>query len=341
MELSVKEIAEKIQGSISGDAALKISGISDLKGATGSQVSFILSEKHLNEALASKAPAIVSDSLSEIKDKTVIKVKSANAAYAGLLRIFYPEKEIKGAISPKAAVSPLARFSASAFIDDCVVIKEGAEIGEGAYIGAGSFIGENVKIYKGVRIYPNVTLYRDTVIGEDTIIHSGCVIGADGFRFIEDSGKIVKVLQIGNVVIGSLVEIGANCTIDRAAFGSTVIGNYVKMDNMVHIGHNVTVGDGTMIVAQTGVSGSVNIGKYCIIGGQVGIVDHVDIADGAKIGAQSGITKDVAPGAMMSGTPARPLMKLRRNEAYVGKLEDLFKRVKQIEAEIKKSSKEK
>ena len=341
MDLSVKEIAEKIQGNISGNDVLKISGVSDLKGATGLQISFILSEKHLNEALVSKAPVIVSDSIPEIKDKTVIRVKNANAAYASLLRIFYPEKEIKGAISPKAAVSPLARISASAFIDDYAVVKEGAEIGDGAYIGAGCFIGENVKIHKGARMYPNVTLYRDTVIGEDTIIHSGCVIGADGFRFIEDSGKIVKVLQIGNVVIGSLAEIGANCTIDRAGFGSTVIGNYVKIDNMVHIGHNVTVGDGTIIVAQTGVSGSVNIGKYCTIGGQVGIADHVDIADGAKIGSQAAVSKDVAPGAKMSGSPAQPLMKRLRTEAYVGKLEDLFKRVKHIEAEIKKSSKEK
>jgi UDP-3-O-[3-hydroxymyristoyl] glucosamine N-acyltransferase len=335
MELTLKDIADSIGGQVIGNAGLKVSGISDLKSAKNTDLSFILSKKHMAEAAASAALAVISDSIDVMEGKSVIKVKSAKAGYAKAIVLLHPEEKRPHYISPTASVSPKASIGTGVFIDDFSVIKDGAAIGDGSYIGSGTIVGEGSKIGKNVRLYPNITVYSSTEIGDNTIIHSGTVIGADGFAFVEDQGSIIKIPQIGSVRIGASVEIGANCCVDRAAFGKTVIGNFVKIDNLVHIAHNVEVGDGTIIVAQTGISGSTKIGTGCVIGGQVGIVDHVTIGDGAKIGSQAGIPSDVEAGAMVTGTPARPIMQLRKAEAYMMKLEDLFKRVKAIELGLK------
>ncbi len=335
MEITLQEITALTGGEIKGNAGLKVSGISDLKGAKDGDLCFILSAKYLKEAQECPAKAIISDSVDAIDGKTIIKVKNAKAAYVKAISAFYPSRKAIGFISPKASVSAEAKLGKDVFIDDFVVIKSGCVISDGAYIGVSVVIGEGSSVGAMTQINPNVTLYRDTHIGSNCIIHSGTVIGADGFGFVEDEGKLLKVPHVGGVVIGDDVEIGANCCVDRAAFGATRIGNSVKIDNFVHIAHNVEVGEGTLIIAQTGISGSTKIGKYVVIGGQVGVVDHVTIGDGAKIGSQSGIASDVEPGALLSGTPARPLMKLRKAEAYMMKLEDLFKRVKALEADKK------
>ncbi len=331
MELTLQAIADKIGGEIKGNAGLKVSGISDLKGACASDLSFILSKKFLKEAEESKAPAIISDSLDEIAGKTVIKVGNAKAAYAAAISIIFPPVKHPGGVSPKACVNPSAHIGKDTYIDDGAVVKSGVVIGEGSFIGSGTFIGENCRVGNNTIIYANISMYDRVEIGDNCVIHSGTVIGADGFGFVEDNGRIIKVPQIGCVRIGNNVEIGANCCIDRAAFGATVIKDSVKVDNFVHVAHNVEIGESTIVVAQSGISGSTKVGRGCVIGGQVGIVDHITIGDGAKIGSQSGISKDVEPGAMLSGTPARPLLQLRKAEAYMMKLEDLFKRVKAIE----------
>lgn len=337
MQFSSKEIADRLQGSINGDAALVISGITDLKNASEKEVSFILSAKYAEAAGASRAKVIISDSLDALPGKTVIKVSNAKAAYAALIAIFYPEPPRTESISPKASVSPRAKIGRNVTLGDFSVIKDGCVIGDGAIIGDSSVIGENTSIGENAKIYPNVSVYGNCVIGRSVVVHSGAVIGSDGFAFVEDKGKIVKVPQIGNVVIGDACEIGANCTIDRAAFGSTVLGQGVKLDNLVQVAHNVVIGGGTMVAAQTGIAGSVKIGKYCIIGGQVGFADHVEIGDFVKMGSKTGVSKDLPSGGpVYSGVPAQPLMELRRKEAYLNKLEDLFKRVKAIEKEMGK-----
>jgi UDP-3-O-[3-hydroxymyristoyl] glucosamine N-acyltransferase len=329
--VTAAELAAALSGTLAGDGGIKLSGISDLKNSGSSDASFILSEKHAEEAAASRAPVIISDSLSGIKGKAVIKVGAVKQACAKAIAVFFPEKPVTPGISPKAAVSKNAKLGKGVFVDDCAVIKDNASIGAGAAIGAGVFIGAGSSIGKNSKIYPNVSVYDNCEVGDNTIIHSGCVIGADGFGFVPDGNKMTKVPQIGRVKIGNSVEIGANCTVDRAAFGATVLKDGVKLDNMVHIGHNCEIGDNTIIVAQTGVSGSVIMGKNCVIGGQVGFVDHITIGDRVQVNSQSGVAKDLPDGIVVTGTPARPFKEQRRAEAYVMRLEELFKKVKEIE----------
>jgi UDP-3-O-[3-hydroxymyristoyl] glucosamine N-acyltransferase len=330
-QVTAARLAAVIGGELSGDGSVEIRGISDLKNAVKTDVSFILADKYAKQAQACLAPVIISDSQKEIPGKAVIFVKSARHAYIKVINFFHPETITEGAISPKASVSKTAKIEKNVFIDDFAVIKDGVTIGENAFIGAGVFVGKNCSIAKNTKIYPNVSIYDNTEIGTGVIIHSGAVLGADGFGFIPDGSGLLKVPQIGKVKIGNNVEIGANCTIDRAAFGATLVSDGVKIDNLVMLGHNVEIGENTIIVSQTGISGSTKVGKACVIGGQVGIVDHVTIGDGAQVGSQAGIPYDIEPGAVVTGTPARPVMQLRKAENYMMKLEDLFKRVKEIE----------
>lgn len=336
MKITLQDITAITGGEIKGNAGLTVSGISDLKAAKETDISFILSVKFLKNAEECPAKVIISDSLDAIEGKTIIKVKNAKAAYAKVIGIFHPVRQAVDFISPKASVSPDAKIGRDVFIDDFAVVKSGCVIGDGAYIGCGVIISEDCSVGNLTQLNPNIVLYKRTTIGSACIIHSGTVIGADGFGFVEDEGRLIKVPQIGGVIIGNNVEIGANCCIDRAAFGATRIEDNVKIDNLVHIAHNVAVGGGTIIIAQSGVSGSSTLGRNVVIGGQVGIADHIDIGDGVKIGSQSGVGADIMDaGVLFSGTPARPLMKLRKAEAYMMKLEDLFKRVKVLETEKK------
>jgi UDP-3-O-[3-hydroxymyristoyl] glucosamine N-acyltransferase len=335
--LTAGELAEKIDGKVtSGDPDLKISGISDLTNSKDSDVSFILSDRYLDPAVSSKARVIISDSVDRIGDKTIIKVRNAKGAYINAINVFYPSESIKGNISKNASIPQSVRLGQSVCIEDFVVVKERTQIGDGTFIGSGSFIGENCIIGKNVKIFPNVSIYDGIIIGDNTIIHSGVVIGADGFGYFEDNGNIIKIPQIGNVKIGRNVEIGANTTIDRASFGSTFIDDDVKIDNLVQVAHNVHIGRGTVIASQTGIAGSTTIGKYCVIAGQVGFVDHVDIGDFVKIGAQAGVAKDLQDKAEVTGSPARPVKELRKAEAYMMRLEELFKQVREIHNKLNK-----
>lgn len=336
MEFSVKEIAEKINGKVNGKSTLKISGVSDLKNARKEDISFILSTKYLKEAEESCSQVIISDSVEKINKKTVIKVKNAKLAYVTVLNLFFPAKEVEEYTSEKAVIGKKFKKGKNVFIDDFVVIKDNVEVGDNVYIGAGVYIGNNVKIGGGTKIYSSVSIYDNTIIDENVIIHSGAVIGSDGFGFAEDNGNIIKIPQIGFVKIGKNVEIGANCTIDKGAFGPTIIGNNVKLDNLIHIAHNVEIKEGTIIAAQTGIAGSTQIGKHCTIGGQVGFVDHITIGNFVKIGSQAGVSKDIPDNSAITGTPARPIKELRRAEAYMMRLEELFKKVEELSKKINK-----
>ncbi len=336
MEFSVKDIAEKINGQIYGKSTIKISGISDLKNAKKTDISFILSGRYLKDAENSEAEVIISDSLDKINKKTIIKVKNAKLAYISVLKLFYPESESLEYISDKSSIGKNFKKGKNVFIDDFVVIKDNVELGDNIYIGAGVYIGSNVKIGSNTKIYASVTICDKTVIGENVIIHSGTVIGSDGFGFAEDNGNIIKIPQIGFVKIGNNVEIGANCAIDKGAFGPTIINDNVKLDNLIHVAHNVEIAESTVIAAQTGIAGSTKIGSHCIIGGQVGFVDHINIGNFVKIGSQAGVSKDIPDNSAITGTPARPIKELRRAEAFMMRLEELFKKVDELSKKIDK-----
>jgi UDP-3-O-[3-hydroxymyristoyl] glucosamine N-acyltransferase len=233
----------------------------------------------------------------------------------------------------------------SASVSDDVYIGEFAYIGPNAKIGAGAkifpqvHIGEGVVIGENSVIYPGVIVYRDCRIGKQCIIHAGTVIGSDGFGFApRPDGGYMKIPQLGNVIIEDEVEVGASCTIDRATLGATVIRKGVKLDNLIHVAHNVEIGEHTVIAAQTGISGSTKIGKHCQIGGQVGLVGHITIADGSRINAQSGVSKSLLEtNKAITGTPAFDYTAALRSQAVYKMLPELLKRVEELEQRLKES----
>lgn len=224
-----------------------------------------------------------------------------------------------------------AEVSPDACVHESAVIERGAIINPGAVISALAYVGKRVKIGAGVRLHPTARVLDDCVVGDGSIIHAGAVIGSDGYGYCVTKSGLIKVPQVGNVVIGRQVEIGANTTIDRASFDSTIIHDLVKIDNLVHIAHNVVVGAGTAIIAQTGIAGSVVIGRGCQIGGQVAIKDHITIGDGAKIVSKSAVMKNVAPGEVVCGIPAIPFNEWKRGVVVLAKLPELYKKFTDFE----------
>jgi len=269
-----------------------------------------------------------------VPGKNYLLVADPLAAYTRLVEYLQAEiqREIRDPELTKTCfISPEAFIDPSVILGTGSIIESGARIGARTIIGAQCFIGRDTVIGNGVLLHPSVTLLSGTIVGDGTIIHSGTVIGSDGFGYRISRQGLRKIPHIGRVVIGRMVELGANVTIDRAVFTETSIGDAVKIDNGVHIAHNVTIGAGTAILAQTGIAGSVVIGKGCQIGGQVAIKDHITIGDGAKIVSKSGVMKDVKSGDVLSGIPAMPFSEWKRMVVALTKLSDIVKRAAEFE----------
>ena len=316
--MKASEIAKLVGGTFDGASDPEITGVAALDRASASELSFVAHPKYLPYLGETDAGAILATETLIPRGSTSlprIVVGDVHRALADILREFHPEPTIPAGIHPTA------------------VIGENVRIGEGVRIGACCVIGDDCMIGADSFIYPNVTLYSKVVLGERCIIHSGARIGTDGFGYTFVDGKHMKVPQVGGVNVGNDVEIGANTCIDRGSVGPTEIGNSVKIDNLVHIGHNVRVGDYTIIVAQVGVSGSTTIGKGVTIAGQAGLQGHIRIGDGAVIGGQAGVFGDVPAGATYSGYPARPHKESMRAQAALFKLPELLKRMRKLERE--------
>jgi UDP-3-O-[3-hydroxymyristoyl] glucosamine N-acyltransferase len=222
-------------------------------------------------------------------------------------------------------------------IDPSAAVLDGARIGSGVAVGArtvilgGAAIGDDCRIGSDCTLHPNVTLYAGTIVGDRVILHAGAVLGSDGFGFAHDGTAPVKIPQVGNVVVEDDVEIGANSTVDRATFGSTIIGRGVKIDNLVQIGHNVVIGEGSVLVAQTGISGSTKLGRGVVIAGQSGAVGHISIGDGSKVGAKTAVTHDLAAGSFVVGHPAIEAGLWKRSAAAFARLPEILRRIRRLE----------
>ena len=316
--MKASEIAKLVGGTFDGPADPELTGVAALDRATASELSFVAHPKYLPYLAESEAGAIlVTETLIPRGSTTLprIVVGDVHRALAEVLRRFHPEPTIPEGIHPSA------------------VIGKNVRIEKGVRIGACAVVGDDCTIGADTYLYPNVTLYSKVHVGERCIIHSGARIGTDGFGYTFVDGKHVKVPQVGGVAIGNDVEIGANTCIDRGSVGPTEIGNSVKIDNLVHIGHNVRIGDFSIIVAQVGVSGSTTIGKGVTIAGQAGLQGHIRIGDGATIGGQAGVFGDVPAGATYSGYPARPHKESLRAQAALFKLPEILKRMRKLERE--------
>ena len=327
MKLSI--LARKLNGELVGpDGESEVAGVSTLKAAGPDQICYFGNRLYKKYLESTCALAVITREMLESSAANLILVNEPYRAFREALILFRRES-ISGftGIHPTSVIHPDAILSADVTVGPNAVVDSCARIGSGSFIGAGSIIGPGVTIGCGCFINPVVSIYHDCIIGNRVIIHSGSVIGSDGFGFIPDPEGHLKIPQNGNVVIEDDVEIGAGCTIDRAVVGSTLIGRFSKLDNLIQIAHNVTVGSGCLIAAQTGISGSTEIGSGVIFGGQVGTAGHIIIGAGAVIAAQSGVTKDVAAGITVSGYPARSHKRALRLNAAVSDLPEFRRKV--------------
>lgn len=331
MEISVKSLADMVNGLIEGNPDAKINSFAKIEEAFPGSLCFLANEKYTEFIYTTKATAVLvkKDFIPEKQvNTTLIRVDDPYATLADLLNLIQKNKPM-----PVGVENP-------SFIAEGVLIPEEAYIGAFSYIGKNvslgkrvkiypqCFIGDNAKIGENTIIYPGVKIYNDCEIGNNCILHSGAVIGADGFGFAPKNDEYEKIPQMGNVIISDNVEIGANTCIDRATFGHTIIGKGTKLDNLIQIAHNVTIGENNVFAAQGGIAGSTKIGDNNRFGGQVGVAGHISIGNANEIGAQSGIPNNVGSNKRLLGYPAIDAAKFARNIVYINKLNELFKKLK-------------
>lgn len=331
MKYLVSQIAELLSAEIVGDPNTVITTICKIEEGVPGGLTFLSNPKYTQYIYTTRAAAaIVNKSFVPEQDVpcTLIKVDNSYLAFAKLLNFYQENKPRKVGISDKACIAPSATIGENVYIGEFASIGEHAVVGNGASIYPQTVVGDNVRVGERTTLYAGVKVYADCVIGNDCILHAGAVIGADGFGFAPQDGQYLKIPQIGNVVIGNNVEIGANTCIDRATMGSTCIGDNVKIDNLVQIAHNVTIGEGTGMAAQVGIAGSAKVGRRCILAGQVGVAGHITVDDGTVIGAQSGVTHSLKQGTYL-GSPALPLQEEKRLIIFRRKLPTLFSDVKE------------
>jgi UDP-3-O-[3-hydroxymyristoyl] glucosamine N-acyltransferase len=333
MKRTVKELADYLGCALEGDTMAQVSGVAAPASARAEDLIYVDSPRHLEGAAGSAARCVVLAHGLVLPGKNLLRAANPKLAFARAAEWLLPAAPIVQGIHPTAVIAPSAQLEPGVAVGPYSVIEEDVRVGTGTEIGAFCFLGRGAQVGQGSRLYPRITIYPGCRVGNRVILHSGVVIGSDGFGYVADGEKHRKFPQVGQVEIHDEVEIGANTTIDRGSLGRTEIGAGVKLDNLVHVAHNVTVGENTVIAAQTGVSGSSKIGKNVVVGGQVGIADHCELEDGTIAGAQAGIPsgKIVHSGQVVWGTPARPLDKYKKQFAWFSRLPELAGRIKKLE----------
>lgn len=331
--ITLGELANRLGAQVAGDADCEIHRVATLQNAGEGDIAFLHDSRHrrfLNSTAASAV--IVNESNAADLPANGLIVDDPHTAYIKVAEWLYPVPIARAGVHPSATVDPDSHVHPDAHVGPQCVIEAGAVIGEGCDIGPGCVIGNNAEIGRNTRLIANVTLCHGVKIGSRVILHPGVVIGADGFGLALNDGRWIKVPQVGTVLIGDDVEVGANTTIDRGAIEDTVIGQGVKLDNLIQIGHNVHIGDHTAVAACTAIAGSARIGKHCAIGGCVGIVGHLEIADNVTITGMSHVSQAITePGVYSSGTPLEENKKWHRNFIRMKQLDEMARKLKKIE----------
>ncbi len=327
MPQTLQSLAEFTSARLVGDGQVEVSAVASIEGAQPGDLVFVESEKHLADALASPASAVIAGEFATAGKvaKPLLIAANPRLAFATAASLLHAKPPRVAGIDATTVIDPTANIASSARIDAYAVIETDAVIGERTWIAAGCYIGAGVVIGDDCEIYHRVVIYPGTILGRRVMVHAGAVLGSDGFGYVRDEkyGRYAKFPQIGQLVIGDYVEIGANATIDRGALDKTVIGPGTKLDNLVHIGHNCQLGANVIMAAQVGLSGSVSIGDDCLFGGQVGIGDHAEIEAGSILGGQAGILphkKFRTRGEVFWGTPAKPLREYLKELATLARL---------------------
>lgn len=335
--MTASEVARLLDAELEGGADPEIRGAAPLDRAGPDDLAIVARARYLPYVQPSSAGLLlVTEELKDrvARDRPRIVLEDVHAALIAILPRLYPEREPEPGVHPTAAVAPDAELGERVTVAAGAVIGAGTRVGRGARVGAQTVVGSDCEVGEAVVLHPHVTLYDGTRVGPRTIIHAGARIGVDGFGYAAVDGVPRKVPQVGRCVIGADVEIGANVTIDRGSIGTTEIGDHVKIDNLVQVGHNVRIGAGSIIVSQVGISGSTVLGRGVTVAGQAGLSGHIQIGDGATVAAQAGVFGDIPAGETWSGYPARPHRESLRKQANMGRVSELRERIRELERRI-------
>lgn len=336
MRVTVSEIAALVGGALEGDGSRVIEGAAGLEEATERDLTFLANPKYTKALTVTRAGAVLVGNAVRVDGRPAIRVAHPQWAFAQVLGMLANEKpRHPDGLHPSAVIAPTASLGVGVSVGAGSVIEAGAAIGAGTVVYPQCYVGRATTIGCDCVLYPQVVIREEVTLGDRVIVHSGAVIGADGFGFAERDGQHQKIPQLGTVVIGDDVEIGANVTVDRATTGSTVVGKGTKVDNLVQIAHNVKIGEHCVIVAQAGISGSTQLGHHVTLAGQVGLTGHLRIGDRVIVAAQSGVMHDLPAGATVFGSPARPHAEAMKIQALLGKLPALYQAWKRWMAEVK------
>jgi len=341
MEFTAKTIADFLQGEIIGNPDVTVNNVAKIEEAQPGTLAFLANPKYNKYLYTTNASIVLINKDFNVEKEvnaTLIKVANAYESFAHLLQLSEQAKPVKNGVSSMAFIDESAKIGKNVYIAPFVYLGENVIVEDDVKLYPHVFIDDNVTLKKNAKLNAGVKVYHECKIGENTIIHAGAVIGSDGFGFAPDENNVYrKIPQLGNVIIEDNVEIGSNTTIDRATMGSTIIKKGAKLDNLNQIGHNVIIGENTVMAAQTGVAGSTKIGMNCQFGGQSGVAPHIQIADGVRVAPQSGIPNNIkVADSVVMGTPAFNIRDFQKSFIVYKHLPDLFKRVKELENELKR-----
>ena len=334
MSFTAAQIAEKLQGEITGDGSVQLTGLAPAEHARAGELTFAENASYFAAAEQSQAAAILVAGPFVSSSKVLIRVANARVALARVLPLFFPPEEHPCGIHPSAVIASSARIDPTAHIGPNCVLGARVLIGARSALMGGNHLRADCQLGDDVCLFPNVVLYRQTQLGHRVTIHAGTINGSDGFGYVLDEGRHRKVLQLGNVIIHDDVEIGANAAIDRGTLGSTVIGAGTKIDNLVHVAHNVVMGRHCIVMGQVGFGGSTHLGDYVVVASQSGIADHLKVGNQAMVGAKSGVMRDIPDGGRVLGLPAAPDKQAKRQMIAMQHLPDLLHRMRDLEKQV-------
>jgi len=327
MSFTTAEIAQRLDGEVLGDRTAVLGGFALAETAKKGDLTFAENAEYFAAAEKSAATAIIAGGKFSSAKKIVIRVANPRVAFARALALFFPEPTFAAGIHPSAVIAASAHIDPTAHVGPHCTVGERVKVGARCVLQCGTVIGDDSTLGDDTNLYPNVVLYARTQVGRGVRIHAGTVIGADGFGYVFDAGVHRKIPQIGNVIIGDDVEIGANVSVDRGALGSTVIGKGTKIDNLVQVGHNVEIGEHSILCAQAGIAGSTRLGTFCVLAGQVGIAGHLKLGNHVTVGSKSGVMHNIPDKETWLGIPAQPDKQAKRMMIALQRLPDLLKRV--------------
>lgn len=334
MPFTAAQIAEQLKGEVIGDGSVRLAGFAPADCARSGDLTFAEKEPHFIAAEQSQAAAILVAEVFAPSKKVLIRVRDARVAMARVLPVFFPPEQRPSGIHPGAIIDATAQIDPTAHIGPNCVVGARVRLGARSVLTGGNHIGRDCQIGDDGCLFPNVVVYARTQIGHRVSIHAGTVIGSDGYSYVFDEGRQRKVLQIGDVIIHDDVEIGANAAIDRGALGSTIIGQGTKIDNLVHIAHNVVIGRHCLVMGQVGFAGSTHLGDYCVIASQSGIAGHLKLGNQAVVGAKSGVMRDIPDGGRVLGIPAAPDKQAKRQMIAIQLLPDMIHRLRELEQQV-------